>query len=227
MPPTTAATPGTFIPHPSNNFYRAHTCDVLANCSTRTRRGPDRNSRRQLSARLGSPGWRQTERREQPGIKKDGQCGDPAPTSVQDMYRMCSQDPVCSATAGCPLAAVGTSTMSPGPAKARRARNRVTASRPVSSGWSELSAGRGTVSGGGKRWLPLSQDRRSARGLSPQTGSTTPSSAKTCWWLRICRLPTCCGGLTPGAGCRPFSPASADELAQTWTRHGNHPFSRR
>jgi hypothetical protein len=52
MPPTTAATPGTFIPHPSNNVYRAHTCDVLTNCSTRTRRGPDRNSRRQLSARL-------------------------------------------------------------------------------------------------------------------------------------------------------------------------------
>jgi hypothetical protein len=72
---------------------------------------------------------------------------------------MCSQDPVCvrrySATAGCPLAAVGMNTTSPASAKARLARNRVTASRPVSSGWSELSAGRGTVSGGGKRWLPV------------------------------------------------------------------------
>jgi hypothetical protein len=45
--------------------------------------------------------------------------------------------------------------MSPAAAKARLARNRVTASRPVNSGWSELSAGRGTVSGGGKRWLPV------------------------------------------------------------------------
>jgi hypothetical protein len=32
IPPTTAATPGTFIPHPSNNVYRAHTYDVLTNC---------------------------------------------------------------------------------------------------------------------------------------------------------------------------------------------------
>jgi len=36
-----------------------------------------------------------------------------------------------SATAGCPLAAVGISTKSPGLAKARAARNRTTVSRPL------------------------------------------------------------------------------------------------
>jgi putative transposase len=65
------------------------------------------------------------------------------------------------------------------------------------SAWPELSNSRRTG---------FAAERRSLRGIarsptSVRTFTTNKpvdwSSGMTCWWLRICRSPTCCGGLRP------------------------------
>jgi hypothetical protein len=75
------------------------------------------------------------------------------------MYRMCSQDPVCSApvlrNSGLPVGGRWDEHHVAGCGEGAPGEESGHASRPVNSGWSELSAGRGTVSGGGKRWLPV------------------------------------------------------------------------